>query len=112
MSNQTQRLRCSLTTAFSLTYAKLKEDGLPDINQPLGLAPVAFWFQVSSHSAVRELWAGSLLPFALDPGLGPHVSPYFGLVGEPERPQHLPAKARRSDMGLVWLSGASDPCCS
>jgi len=36
---------CSVITAFSLTYAKLKADGLPDVDAPFPLAPIAFWFQ-------------------------------------------------------------------
>lgn len=36
---------CSVVTAFSLTYAKLTEEGLPNIDASFTAAPVAFFFQ-------------------------------------------------------------------
>lgn len=62
-------LRQAQGALASCPQAYHQEDGLPDINQPLGLAPVAFWFQVRCRSPVSGR-AGSLLPFALDLGLG------------------------------------------
>lgn len=36
---------CSVTTAFSLTYAKLTDERLPDPTKPFPAAPIAFFFQ-------------------------------------------------------------------
>ncbi|CAJ1328860.1 unnamed protein product [Effrenium voratum] len=36
---------CSVITAISLIGAKLEPDGLPDVNHPFSLAPLAYWFQ-------------------------------------------------------------------